>query len=128
MSELEKNIVAQWIEKADHDLIAAQILIEANPLILDIACFHCQQAIEKYLKVFLIYHNQEAIFTHNLDFLAQQCSIIDDDFQNIDMKNINQYAVKTRYPHDFVAPELSETKEYLKISEDIKKMVLSKIT
>ena len=127
MSELEKNIIAQWIEKADHDLIAAKILIEANPLILDIACFHCQQAIEKYLKVFLIYHNQEVIFTHNLDFLAQQCSIIDNDFQNIDMKNINQYAVKTRYPHDFLAPELSETKEYLKISEDIKQMVLSKI-
>lgn len=128
MSELEKNIVAQWIEKANHDLIAAKILIEANPLILDIACFHCQQAIEKYLKVFLIYHNQEVMFTHNLDFLAHQCSIIDNDFQNIDMKNINQYAVKSRYPHDFIAPELSETKEYLEISETIKKMVLSKIS
>ena len=127
MSELEKNIVAQWIEKADNDLIAAKILIEANPLILDIACFHCQQAIEKYLKAFLIYNNQEVIFTHNLDFLAQQCSVLDVDFNNLDMKNINQYAVKIRYPHDYHAPELSETEEYLQISESIKELVLSKI-
>jgi len=40
MTEEEKNILLQWTEKAANDLLAAQILIEASPLILDIACFH----------------------------------------------------------------------------------------
>lgn len=29
------------------------MIIEGNPVILDVACFHCQQAIEKYFKVAL---------------------------------------------------------------------------
>ncbi len=45
MTREEKEILLQWIEKATHDLIAADILIQANPIILDIACFHCQQAV-----------------------------------------------------------------------------------
>ena len=48
MTPDDKEILLQWIEKADHDLMAADILLQANPLILDIACFHCQQAVEKY--------------------------------------------------------------------------------
>ena len=127
MTKEEKEILLQWIEKAEHDLIAALILIDANPIILDIACFHCQQSIEKYLKAFLIYNNQEFIFTHNLDYLAQQCAIFDAAFVKIDMKNINLYAVRARYPHDYNAPELSEAKDYYVIAKEIKVLVLSKI-
>jgi HEPN domain-containing protein len=43
------------------------MIIELNPIILDIACFHCQQAVEKYLKSFLLYRGQELIKTHNLE-------------------------------------------------------------
>jgi hypothetical protein len=50
MTEAEKNHLFQWIEKAEHDLIAAKLIVDHQPLILDIACFHCQQAVEKYLK------------------------------------------------------------------------------
>lgn len=46
MTGEEKNILMQWMQKAANDLLAARILIDANPLILDIACFHCQQATE----------------------------------------------------------------------------------
>lgn len=67
MTGEEKDILLQWLDKAAHDLIAADILIKANPLILDIAWFHCQQAVEKYLKAFLVYHNRDFIFTHNLE-------------------------------------------------------------
>ena len=37
----EKNTLDEWTEKAEHDLIAAKLVIEHQPLILDIACFHC---------------------------------------------------------------------------------------
>jgi HEPN domain-containing protein len=127
MTDSDKEVILQWLQKAEHDLIAAEILIEANPIILDIACFHCQQAIEKYLKAFLIFNKHDFIFTHNLDFLAQQCATYDADFLNLDMKNINLYAVRARYPHDYNAPELAEAQEYYQISIDIKSLVIKKI-
>lgn len=51
MTDAEQKHLSQWIEKAEHDLIAAKLIIEHNPLILDIVCFHSQQAVEKYLKL-----------------------------------------------------------------------------
>ena len=94
MTEEEKDILAQWVQKASHDLIAAKILIDASPVTLDIACFHCQQSIEKYLKTFLIFHNHEFEYTHNLDYLANECAEFDNDFKGLDMKNMNVYAVE----------------------------------
>ena len=41
MTEDHKQYIRKWLEKADHDLIASQTLIDAQPLILDVACFHC---------------------------------------------------------------------------------------
>lgn len=127
MTKEEKEILLQWIEKAEHDLIAASILLEANPGILDIACFHCQQAIEKYLKAFLIYNSLDFIFTHNLDYLLQQCSAFDKVFIDMDLKNINVYAVRARYPHDYILPDYLEAKEYFEIANNVKELVLSRI-
>jgi HEPN domain-containing protein len=43
----------QWLEKADHDLMAAEYLTTMHyPRPDEIICFHCQQAAEKYLKGF----------------------------------------------------------------------------
>jgi HEPN domain-containing protein len=57
--------IKTWIEKAEHDLMSAQRLLEIEPMILDNACFHCQQAVEKCLKAFLIsfiyYHNAQTL-------------------------------------------------------------------
>lgn len=127
MTKDEKDILEQWLQKASNDLIAAKILIGASPIILDIACFHCQQSIEKYLKTFLIYHNHEFEYTHNLDYLSNECAEFDNDFKDLDMKNINIYAVRARYPHDFFAPELSEVKDYYQIALTVKALVLKKI-
>ena len=41
---------------------SAEIILESGrePLPLDTVCFHCQQAVEKYLKGFLAYHKEFA--------------------------------------------------------------------
>jgi len=56
MKEQERQYVSQWIEKAQADMVVAKMIIDQNPspLILDSACFHCQQAVEKFLKAFLV--------------------------------------------------------------------------
>jgi HEPN domain-containing protein len=69
MSKDLEEYIANWIKKATHDIITAQTILEHQPLILDVVCFHCQQAIEKYLKVFLIANNVDVVKTHNLNYL-----------------------------------------------------------
>lgn len=44
------DIVKSWIEKGDHDLGTAQVTFLYIPRYRDTIAFHCQQAVEKYLK------------------------------------------------------------------------------
>lgn len=126
MSLTDRHILEQWFEKADHDLTNASMILDLNPIILDIACFHCQQSVEKYLKAFLLYKGQELIKTHNLDILLKKCGNIDPDFFKFDVKDMDDYAVSARYP-EFIAPELEEAKEYYQIALEVKSLVLLKI-
>ena len=88
--------IKSWLNKAEHDLLSAQRLLEIEPMILDNACFHCQQSIEKCLKAFLIYHGRDIERTHNVIFLLSECAIFDSVFAAVDPMNINAYAVQGR--------------------------------
>ena len=121
------DYIKKWLEKAEHDMEAAKLIIEMKPVILDIACFHCQQAVEKYLKAFLIFNNKTIIKTHSIELLIEECRLIDSEFTGIDFKNLDEYAVEIRYPDSFLQPDLKETKEYFSMAMEIQKLVLSKI-
>ena len=121
------DYIKQWISKAEDDLVAARRLIEIEPYILDPACFHCQQAVEKYLKAYLVYKEFHFEKTHDIDYLLEECAKYDEGFKSIDIKNINHFAVDIRYPDDSLVPELGEAKEYVQIAEQIKTLVESKI-
>jgi HEPN domain-containing protein len=126
ISEHEKSFMA-WIEKADSDLQAAHVIFDADVLILDIVCFHCQQAVEKYLKGFLVVHEIDFPRTHILEYLLQLCAAVDDDFNSFNVNELSQYAVRARYPHDSYAPEKTEVIYYLELSSQVRKMVIEKI-
>ena len=69
-----KEIVQEWIEKADKDLaVALHTAKTLWPTPLEIVCFHCQQFVEKYLKGFLVSKGQEPPYTHDLVKLASLC-------------------------------------------------------
>jgi HEPN domain-containing protein len=43
-----KPLTVEWIEKAEGDfLVASQIMKRSKDRVLDAACFHCQQTVEK---------------------------------------------------------------------------------
>jgi HEPN domain-containing protein len=71
-----KVFVEEWLLKAERDIISAQRLLEIEPMILDNACFHCQQAVEKSLKAFLCYKEIEIVRTHDIYFLLGQCGLL----------------------------------------------------
>ncbi len=62
--EIVKGIASKWIEKAEKDLLTAERELSFQDPVTDTVCFHCQQAVEKYLKAFLVFHQVYFTKTH----------------------------------------------------------------
>ena len=58
--------IKSWIDKADHDLGTAIITHRYIPKYRDTIAFHCQQAVEKYLKSYIIKLGFKVKRTHDL--------------------------------------------------------------
>ena len=70
---------------------------------LDAACFHAQQAVEKCLKAFLVYHQRDFPYTHNLSKLVEICAGVDESFRSLIplVAPLTPYAVELRYDDQF---------------------------
>src|SRR5207244_8356598 len=67
-----ESLLREWIEKAEADLEAAGHLAPnaaSNIRLREIVGFHCQQAVEKYLKALLTFYQVEFPKTHNIQRL-----------------------------------------------------------
>ena len=53
-------------------------------------CFHAQQASEKFMKAFLVYHNINYPRTHDLDYLLLECQKINKEAFEIDFKSLTE--------------------------------------
>ncbi len=68
--------VLEWLQVADQDHRAARICLAADPPLPEVAAYHCQQAIEKLLKGFLVRSNTDFGKTHDLDALGHSVAAI----------------------------------------------------
>ncbi len=95
-----EDFVAEWVERGDQDIGAAFFLMGMRPLPLEVIGFHCQQAVEKYLKAFLVLKGVEPEKTHDLAILIEKCSAFDASFSEaaLHCSSLTDYAAKTRYP------------------------------
>lgn len=96
--------VAEWLIKARRDLMAAEILIDHEPPVLDAACFHCQQAAEKTLKAFLVWQSAQFDKVHNLAYLVDLCVSQEPRFGSLreQTESLTPYAVAVRYPGELL--------------------------
>lgn len=96
------DLAKGWILKAESDLADVRRTIESEGP-YDTACFHCQQAAEKYLKSFLAWKGQEIPRTHDIEELLLICSEIEPHFKqlNFPAEELSSYAVEMRYDADF---------------------------
>jgi len=118
-----------WLKKAENDLkvVEHELGLSEEETVKDAACFHCQQAVEKYLKAFLIFHNIEFPRTHNIEYLLEQAAKVDTDFSAIDVDELSDFGVDIRYPDSFYMPEIDEVEFYYKLAIRIKTLVINKI-
>ena len=99
--------VMEWIEIADKDLDSAILLNEAARKHCEIICYHCAQAVEKYLKAYLICNGIIPKKTHDLRFLTHLCIELNKEFENIitECSYLNKFSSDIRYPHEYQANE-----------------------
>ncbi len=121
--------VRQWLAKAGNDLTIAKDErdLKKENAVTDAICFHCQQAAEKALKAFLVFHNVDFAKIHNLETLAAYCSKIDSDFSTLTLGRLTDYGISVRYPDDFYMPTLAETDLALRTANMIVTFVSDKI-
>lgn|SRR4030042_2397020 len=124
----DNEFYKEWVIKAQNDLETAEILLrEDGPS--DTLCFHCHQAVEKYLKAYLVFYEMEFEKIHDVWKLAKLCSEIDQDILDLDkeLKSLNAYYIESRYPADVLSYGREECREALSFAKKIISFVSDKI-
>ena len=124
MNQEKAEYIRNWLFRAREDIAVMNRLSDSGvEFYTSTICFHAQQAVEKYLKTFLIFHDVDFPRTHDVDFLLMECQKIDGINFNLELKSLTEFGVSVRYPDDFYIPSINETKEYLEIALNVKIVV-----
>ncbi len=120
---------AGWFARAASDLRAGKLELHARPPLLDHVVFNAQQAAEKALKGFLMWHDQPFRRTHNLVELGEAAAQIDSALTSL-LKGaapLTEYAWRFRYPGDPFDPPLEEAEQALVTAREVYEALLSRL-
>jgi len=127
--EVKKEIVRQWLAKAEQDMKAGEALLAAEPPLLYPACFHAQRAAEKYLKALFTWHQIEFPKTHAIEQLLDLVK----DAEPETVSSIRQavaltpYGVDIRYPGDQPEPSQEEAREAVELARKVRDAVMDRL-
>lgn len=116
-----------WFRKADSDLSTGKRTLESDGP-YDTACFHAQQAAEKYLKGLLAFLDQPIPRTHNLEDLQQLCVTFMPTLHltSTELAELTPYAVQLRYDFEFW-PDREAAEQALNMAERVRSAVLAAV-
>jgi len=128
MSAKESRYSDDWFRKGDADLRSVSRLLEGEDI--DIAAFHLQQAIEKYLKGYLIGKGWKLRRVHELEVLLNEAIQFDKSLERFRelCASATEYYLFERYPYDEATSVTKEDlqKEVTLVKELHKALVESK--
>ncbi len=115
MDDAFKKQAGEWFERGLHDIETAQLLYDQRGY-TDTIAYHIQQALEKYLKGYLVLHAKKPPKIHELDTLLNRIAVFDDSFVSfLDLcEKASRYYIEERYP-----PGPPVEYEYEEIKEDL---------
>lgn len=129
MSGTKEELVRSWLIKANRDLLSVRELAEGETPLLDTAAYHCQQAAEKAVKGYLLYHDVRFEKSHDIELLVSQALTIDSTFADCieAARLLTPLAVEYRYPGDYVEPEPEEFQEAYTAAQFLYAFVLGRL-
>ncbi len=128
MSEPE-SAFRRWLAKAAGDRLNIENNLRAPTVPWDTVCFHAQQAAEKALKAFLVFHDCAPPRTHDLVAVLTECARIDTTLGMLeaDCQRLTYYAVGTRYPDDLYEPDEAAGRAMVAASQRVFSEVLTRL-
>lgn len=122
------SYIKQWIDIAEEDLaLAKRGLSVSSGISYRIICFHSQQSAEKYLKAYLIFHEVEFPYTHNITTLPYLCSNIDKFAEQLRSAEVlTAYATAMRYPGEYRKLKKTDAQKSVKLAEKVRLGVRNK--
>lgn len=125
----EAGEVMEWLQKAHLDLRSARVLMTDEPPLAETACSHCQQAVEKCLKAFLVWRGVAFDRVHSLAYLLERCEGLAPDLLSLRdrIEMLTPYAVEARYPGATGEISLEDGQEALMTAETVWEVVLDLI-
>jgi HEPN domain-containing protein len=98
-----RDLVCDWLRKADLDCEVAARLASEGDRFRDIVAFHCQQAVEKYVKAILVRHQVEFRKTHDIERLLHILRTVEPSIADglASATWLTPFGVDIRYPGDF---------------------------
>lgn len=129
MSEKTIDTAKRWIIKGDHDLGTAKVTYLHIPEYFDTVTFHCQQAVEKYLKSYLIFKSIPFRFVHDLIYLLELIVPVDPDFEMYfdTVSELQSYAVEVRYPNETIFLSSDKVENAMRIAKEIRTLITGKM-
>ena len=125
-NEVLHKLIADWGFRADQDIRASETLLAADPPCLYPACFHAQQAAEKYLKAFLTWRQVEFPKTRSIRELLDLAKTVDPLLAAAlkSAASLTPYGVEMRYPGDQAEPSLGETRHAMNLAQQVRDAIL----
>lgn len=121
----QADLARGWMQKGDSDRSTAEhILLGAGPY--DTACFHTQQAVEKYLKAVPALAGQPIPHTHDLADIYDQCLTVAPGLvlDRPELSALTPYAVQLRYDNNFW-PDVATGRQALDVVQRVRAAVLT---
>jgi HEPN domain-containing protein len=128
MNVPESNFKA-WLAKAENDLLNIENNLSASRIPWDTVCFHAQQAAEKLLKAYLVYHGHPLIRTHDLVALLAACTEINADLAALqqDCQRLSYYGVSSRYPADLYEPNEKDGRDTIEAVHRVRVAIMPRL-
>jgi HEPN domain-containing protein len=126
---VKEEFTSEWVRKAEIDFKTADHLFQSGPDFAEGAAFHSQQAAEKYLKAFLVWHQIEFPKTHDIEALLKLAGRTDDKIPEIlgEAAMLTPYGVDYRYPGEYPEVSRSDAERAFRLADRVRAEVRSRL-
>jgi HEPN domain-containing protein len=119
------DLARGWMQKGESDRLTADRTVQ-SPGPYDTACFHAQQAVEKYLKAVIALAGSPIPRTHDLADIYDWCLAVEPGLvlDRRELSVLTPYAVELRYDTEFW-PDQARVQQALATVDRVRVAVLS---
>ena len=126
---IKEEFTREWVRKTEIDFKTAGHLCHGGPDFAEGTAFHSQQAAEKYLKAFLVWHQIEFQKTHDIEALLRLAEKVDDKLPEIlrEAVILTPYGVDYRYPGEYPEVTIADAKRALRLADCVRAEVRGRL-